>query len=256
MWWQAKKSEPNGKETPLRAITSRGSDCLLEAEGLTAGYGDLAAVRDIDLSLHRGEIVAVVGPNGAGKTTTMSALVGELIPMKGHVRWLGSLVATPLHHRVRQGLAYVPEVRPIVMSMSTRDNLKLGRGSLTHALALFPELDPLLDRRAGLLSGGEQQMLVLGRALAARPLALVVDELSLGLAPIVMSRLMEALRTASREDGCGVLLVEQQARRAFALADRWYLLRNGRYAAGGDTSDGMDEMERAYMPSKQELEPL
>src|SRR4030088_61638 len=104
------------------------SDVLLEAVDLTAGYGDLAAVRDANLRVHRGEIVAVVGPNGAGKTTTMHALVGELTPMRGEVRWLGRRGTSPVHRRVREGLAYVPEVRSIIMSMSCRDNLRLGRG--------------------------------------------------------------------------------------------------------------------------------
>lgn len=238
------------KAVPARTRDGQVGEVLLEAINLTAGYGDLAAVRDANLRLHRGEIVAVVGPNGAGKTTTMHALVGELPPMRGEVRWLGRRVSTPVHRRVREGLGYVPEVRSLIMSMSCRDNLRLGRGDVSHALALFPELEQLLPRRAGLLSGGEQQMLILGRALAARPAALVVDELSLGLAPVVVNRLMEALRSAAKEDGCGVLLVEQQARRAFLLADRWYLFRNGSNIADGDTASGHQAMERAYLSSK------
>jgi branched-chain amino acid transport system ATP-binding protein len=231
-------------------------DVLLEAINLTAGYGDLAAVRDANIRLHRGEIVAVVGPNGAGKTTTMHALVGELTPMSGEVRWLGRQVSSPLHRRVREGLGYVPEVRSLIMSMSCRDNLRLGRGDIGHALELFPELEPLLRRRAGLLSGGEQQMLILGRALAARPSALIVDELSLGLAPVVVGRLLEALRAAAEKDGCGVLLVEQQARRAFSVADRWYLFRNGRNVADGDTKSGQQVMEQAYLASTSGHDPL
>jgi branched-chain amino acid transport system ATP-binding protein len=247
-------------EAAQAATAHRGDEptgeVLLEAVNLTAGYGDLAAVRDANLRLHRGEIVAVVGPNGAGKSTTMHALVGELPPMRGEVRWLGRQVSSPLHRRVREGLGYVPEVRSIIMGMSCRDNLRLGRGDIGHALDLFPELEPLLARRAGLLSGGEQQMLILGRALAARPAALIVDELSLGLAPVVVGRLMDALRVAAKQDGCGVLLVEQQARRAFALADRWYLFRNGRNVASGDTKSGQQEMEKAYLASTSHRDPL
>jgi branched-chain amino acid transport system ATP-binding protein len=241
---------PPGGAGPSEAVpaeTIPDGEVLLEAVNLTAGYGDLAAVRDANLRLHRGEIVAVVGPNGAGKTTTMNALVGELPAMNGEVRWLGRPVSSPLHRRVREGLGYVPEIRSIIMSMSCRDNLRLGRGDLSHALELFPELEPLLPRRAGLLSGGEQQMLILGRALAARPTALIVDELSLGLAPVVVGRLMEALRVAAKQSDCGVLLVEQQARRAFAIADRWYLFRNGRNVASGDTKTGHQAMEQAYL---------
>jgi branched-chain amino acid transport system ATP-binding protein len=246
--------EPPSQGEEPQTATSRQEDqpageVLLEAVNLTAGYGDLAAVRDANLRLHRGEIVAVVGPNGAGKTTTMHALVGELPLMRGEVCWLGRKVSSPLHRRVREGLGYVPEVRSIIMSMSCRDNLRLGRGDIGHALELFPQLEPLLSRRAGLLSGGEQQMLILGRALAARPAALIVDELSLGLAPVVVGRLMDALRVAAKNDGCGVLLVEQQARRAFAIADRWYLFRNGRNVASGDTKSGHQAMEQAYLAS-------
>ena len=171
---------------------------LIETEELTAGYGELAAVRGINLSLKSGEIVAILGPNGAGKTTTMRALVGELSPMEGSVQWLGSRVTNPLHKRARQGLSYVPEARSLVMSMTAKDNLRLGSGNVREVLTLFPELEPLLHRRAGLLSGGEQQMLILGRALASRPVALVVDELSLGLAPVIVNRLMSALRSAAR----------------------------------------------------------
>jgi branched-chain amino acid transport system ATP-binding protein len=253
--------EPPSQGEEPQTATSRqegqpAGEVLLEAVNLTAGYGDLAAVRDANLRLHRGEIVAVVGPNGAGKTTTMHALVGELPLMRGEVRWLGRKVSSPLHRRVREGLGYVPEVRSIIMSMSCRDNLRLGRGEVSHALELFPQLEPLLPRRAGLLSGGEQQMLILGRALAARPAALIVDELSLGLAPVVVGRLMEALRVAARTDGCGVLLVEQQARRAFAIADRWYLFRNGRNVASGDTKSGHQAMEQAYLASTSSFDPL
>ena len=248
-----------GRAAPPAATAHREDpptdEVLLEAVNLTAGYGDLAAVRDANLRLHRGEIVAVVGPNGAGKSTTMHALVGELPPMRGEVRWLGRQVSSPLHRRVREGLGYVPEVRSIVMSMSCRDNLRLGRGAISRALELFPELEQLLPRRAGLLSGGEQQMLILGRALAARPAALIVDELSLGLAPVVVSRLMEALREAAKRDRCGVLLVEQQARRAFAVADRWYLFRNGRNVASGDTKSGHQAMEQAYLASTSRRDP-
>lgn len=247
-------------EAPQAAMDSRGqqsvSEVLLEAVNLTAGYGDLAAVRDANLRLHCGEIVAVVGPNGAGKTTTMHALVGELPAMGGEVRWLGRRVSSPLHRRVHEGLGYVPEVRSIIMSMSCRDNLRLGRGDVSYALELFPQLGPLLPRRAGLLSGGEQQMLILGRALAARPRALIVDELSLGLAPVVVGRLLEAIRVAAKRDGCGVLLVEQQARRAFAVADRWYLFRNGRNVASGDTKSGHHAMEQAYLASTGRQNPL
>ena len=220
---------------------------LLEARELTAGYGDLAAVRGVDLHVNPGEVIALFGPNGAGKTTTLLTLAGELPPLGGEVRFLGSPTRAPLHQRVRQGMAFVPEERSVVASLSTRDNLLLGRGGVDGALAIFPELEPLLGRRAGLLSGGEQQMLTVGRSLALRPKLLLADELSLGLAPLVVNRLLETIRRVADERGIGVLLVEQQAKRALTVADRWYLLRNGVIAATGDRDSDWSDVERAYL---------
>ena len=170
----------------------------LEARGLSAGYGDLAAVRDLDLALHTGEIIAIFGPNGAGKTTTLLTLAGALPPLKGDVLWRGQRTTRPLHRRVRDGMGFVPEERSVVSSLSTLDNLRLGLGTVEDALRLFPQLEPLLNRPAGLLSGGEQQMLTLGRALALLPAALLVDELSLGLAPVVVEHLLDTLRANGR----------------------------------------------------------
>jgi branched-chain amino acid transport system ATP-binding protein len=130
-----------------------------------------------------------------------------------------------------------------------RDNLRLGRGGVQPALDYFPELEPLLARRAGLLSGGEQQMLTLARALASKPSALLVDELSLGLAPMAVERLLSAVRQAADHEGLAVLLVEQQARRALSAADRWYLLRNGSVDTCGDASGGLSALEAAYLAS-------
>jgi branched-chain amino acid transport system ATP-binding protein len=210
--------------------------CVLRVTDLVAGYGDLAAVRGLNLELYAGEVVALLGPNGAGKTTTLLTLAGELPKMAGEVHYMGQPFKGPLHQRVRRGLGFVPEERSVFMGLTVADNLRIG-GHPARALDLFPELKPLLDRRAGLLSGGEQQMLTLGRALAMKPQMLLVDELSVGLAPLVVDRLFEALAATAREDGTAVLLVEQQARRALLVADRWYLLRRGVLAAAGDTSD-------------------
>ncbi|WP_045876226.1 ATP-binding cassette domain-containing protein [Pseudofrankia sp. DC12] len=226
--------------------TGDGPPPVLEARGLTAGYGDLAAVRGIALRVAPGEIVALFGANGAGKTTTLLALVGELPRGAGEVRWLGRPTRSALHQLARDGLAFVPEQRSVLASMSVRDNLLLGRGGVDAAVEIFPELRPLLGRRAGLLSGGEQQMLTLARALAARPAALLVDELSLGLAPIVVERLFAALQDAARVQRVAVLLVEQEARRALGVADRWYLLRGGEVVASGDAA-GADRLEREYL---------
>jgi len=209
---------------------------VLRVSGLVAGYGDLAAVRGLDLQLHAGEVVALLGPNGAGKTTTLLTLAGELPKIAGEVRYMGHPFKGPLHQRVRRGLAFVPEERSVFMGLSVADNLKIG-GRTARVLDLFPELEPLLGRRAGLLSGGEQQMLTLGRALAMKPKVLLVDELSVGLAPLIVDRLFDALVATARDDDTAVLLVEQQARRALRVADRWYLLSRGVLAATGDTSD-------------------
>jgi branched-chain amino acid transport system ATP-binding protein len=218
-----------------RWATSRSP--VLRVSGLVAGYGDLAAVRGLNLEVHAGEVVALLGPNGAGKTTTLLTLAGELPKIAGDVDYLGRPFKGPLHQRVRRGLAFVPEERSVFMGLSVADNLKIG-GQPDRALGLFPELKPLLPRRAGLLSGGEQQMLTLGRALAMKPKMLLVDELSVGLAPLIVDRLFEALVATAREDGTAVLLVEQQARRALRVADRWCLLRRGVLAATGGADDG------------------
>jgi branched-chain amino acid transport system ATP-binding protein len=222
---------------------------VLETACLTAGYDDLPAVRDLSLDVYAGEIVALFGPNGAGKTTTLLACVGLLPCMSGEVRWQGQAVSEPVHLLARAGLAYVPEGRSVTTGLTVRDNLRLGRGGVERAVEIFGELGPLLDRPAGLLSGGEQQMLALGRALASRPKALLVDELSLGLAPLVVGRLLRALRTAAERDGLAVLLVEQHAREALSVADRWYLLKDGALVKHGDARSGRGVLEAAYLSS-------
>ncbi|HMG42063.1 MAG TPA: ATP-binding cassette domain-containing protein [Acidimicrobiales bacterium] len=223
---------------------------LIEAVELTAGYGALGAVRELDLVVAPGEIVALLGPNGAGKTTTLLTLAGELPPLDGQVLWRGQPATSPLHHRARDGLALITEQRSVFMQLTAAANLRLGRGEPDDALQVFPELAALANRRAGLLSGGEQQMLTLARALAARPSLLLADELSLGLAPLVIDRLFEALRRASDEDGLGVLLVEQHARRALAVADRVYVLNRGRVVLSGTAADLQgreDEVQASYL---------
>lgn len=218
---------------------------VFELRGVTSGYGDLSAIRDIWLYVRPGELVALFGPNGAGKTTTLMAAVGQLPRTSGQMFWEGVATSRPLHRLARNGLCYVPEERSIISGLSVLDNLKLGRGGVANALVHFPELESLLNRRAGLLSGGEQQMLTLGRALAMKPKALLVDELSLGLAPLIVDRLLSAIRGAADREGLGVLLVEQQARRALSVADRWYLLNNGSVVTEGAKGEDK-EFEVAY----------
>ena len=237
---------PTHLPTTLEQVSAPGP-VVLELVGLTAGYGDLEAVRDISLEVRAGEVVALFGANGAGKTTTLLATVGVIQRLRGSVHWLGAPTQAPLHKLARSGLFFVPEQRSVISGLTCRDNLRLARGDVDAALAHFPELAPLLTRPAGLLSGGEQQMLILGRALARRPKALLVDELSLGLAPMIVDRLLLALRKAADEEQLAVLLVEQQARRALATADRWYLLKNGSLSATGSGSDDSAVLEAAYM---------
>lgn len=209
---------------------------ILEARKLCCGYGQLSVLHDLDLVLHRGEVVALLGGNGAGKTTALLALAGELPAMSGEVLVDGRPTRAPLYARARGGLRFITEERSIFMGLTAAENLRLGSGPLERALDLFPELERLLKRKAGLLSGGEQQMLTMARALAADPVVLFADELSLGLAPQVVDRLLAAVRDAAHR-GVAVLLVEQQVRQALTVADRAYVLQRGRVVLSGSASD-------------------
>jgi branched-chain amino acid transport system ATP-binding protein len=226
---------------------------LVEAVGLSAGHGGIPVVHDLDLEVHAGEVVVILGANGAGKTTTMRTLAGAIPPVAGEVRWNGRTTTEPLHRRARRGLGLVTEERSVFMGLSAEANLRLGRGSVELALAHFPELKPLLKRRAGLLSGGEQQILTLARALAGEPKALLADELSLGLAPLIVERLLAAVREAA-DRGVAVLLIEQHAIQALAIADRGYVLRRGRVVMNGTADrlrDGFDEIRSSYLAGPQ-----
>jgi branched-chain amino acid transport system ATP-binding protein len=221
---------------------------MLEVEALTAGYGDVPVLNGIDLHVAEGELVALLGPNGAGKTTTMLAL-GGIIPSVGRVRFQGEPFTGPLHRRAKRGLGLITEERAVFRQLSTKTNLSLGAGGVEGALAHFPELERLLDRQAGLLSGGEQQILVLARALAAQPRLLLVDELSLGLAPMIVQRLLTALRQ-SADNGTAVLIVEQHAQQALQVADRGYVLLRGAITlegSGPDLRSRIGDIERTYL---------
>lgn len=222
---------------------------LLESVGLCAGYGRQQVVRSVDLSVGPAQIVVLLGPNGAGKTTTLLTLAGVLPALAGTVTVDGHPAQNGLHRRARAGLGLVPDERSIFRALTVRENLRLGRGDVDAALGLFPELVAKLATRAGLLSGGEQQMLALSVALSRRPKVLLVDELSLGLAPLAVDRLLRALRTAA-DDGLGVLLVEQHVTKVLGVADQAYVMRRGSIVLSGgpDTiRERLDEVEAAYL---------
>lgn len=224
---------------------------VLRASGLRAGYGQVEVLRGIDLHVDAGEVVAILGANGAGKTTTLLALSGAL-PSTGELEVMGSQRSLSLHQRIRTGLQFLPEERGIIRSLTVRDNLRLGRADVDAALALSPELEALLDRSAGNLSGGEQQILALTRALANSPKLLLADELSFGLAPRIVSRMLELVRSAA-DAGAGVLIVEQYARQALAHADRGYVMRQGEIVIEGpaaELADDMESIEASYVRAR------
>ena len=230
-------------------VTDR-NDAILEVENASFGYGNIPIVRHLSLTVHAGQVVALLGANGAGKTTTLLGVAGELRCAEGTVRWLGRETKAPLHVRAKQGLGFVPGEQAITPSLNVRDNLRLGRGTTDAALELFPELRPMLRRQGGLLSGGEQKMLSMARAVAARPRLLLVDEISQGLAPLATKRLLAAVRRAADEFGVGVLLVEQQVRQALDLCDRAYVMRRGEIVmegAGVELGRMMHEIEAHYL---------
>ena len=222
---------------------------LLEVQDLHVARGEVGILRGVSLEVRRGELVAILGANGAGKTTLLRALSGLLPPGAGHVRFEGEDISRAAPHEIaRRGLVHVPEGRGVLGELSVRQNLDLGmvmhgwRGrqqELARVHSLFPILHTRADTQAAMLSGGEQQMLAIARSLLCRPKLLMIDELSLGLAPKITLELM-AMLASLRQDGPTVLIVEQNAQQALRHADRLYVLGQGRVALSGSA----DELRR------------
>ena len=221
---------------------------LLEVENLELAYGPIAVCRDISLRLDRGEIIALIGANGAGKSTTLRAIAGVLPPRRGTIKFAGhDVTATPSYERSKLGIALVPEGRHVFPFLTARENLELGgfknrrdsakvRRMIDGIFDMFPRLRERSGQNAGTLSGGEQQMLVLGRAMMSEPQLLCLDEPSLGLAPIVVQDIFQKIK-AINAAGTSVLLVEQNARYAFETASRGYVLQTGSLIASGSCAE-------------------
>ncbi|MBM3815417.1 MAG: ATP-binding cassette domain-containing protein [Actinobacteria bacterium] len=231
---------------------------LLETRRLKAGYFGRAVVNKVNLRVEQGEVVCLLGPNGAGKTTTLQTIAGELPAVDGLVMLNNVPTWEPAYLRVkRRGLGIVTERRLIFTKMTTRDNLQLGGANLQAALRLFPELEPRLDIKAGLLSGGEQQMVALGRALSRSPSLLLADELSLGLAPKMVDRLLSTVRASVDERGAGALIVEQHATKALQYSNRIYLLARGQVVlelTAAEALQRLEMIEKTYLQGTSETE--
>ena len=231
---------------------------LLEVKGLEAGYGGIRAVKGVDLEVREGELVCLIGANGAGKSSTLRAICGLLAARAGSVRYDGTDVATvPVHELPRRGLVMVPEGRGIFPQLTVRENLAMGayarrdagvEADLERQFEAFPRLRERSRQTAGTLSGGEQQMLAIGRALMARPRLLLLDEPSMGLAPRLVARIFGIVRDVAAQ-GVTILLVEQNARAALELADRGYVMDSGAIALAGEAKAllGDPRVREAYL---------
>jgi branched-chain amino acid transport system ATP-binding protein len=232
---------------------------LLEVSGLKVSYGGINAVKGIDLAVRAGELVTLIGANGAGKTSTLKALSGVLKPAAGRIHYNGEdITARPAHELVRRGLALVPEGRGVFGRLTVEENLAMGAYSRRDTAriradfdAVYGRLPRLAERRrqlAGTLSGGEQQMLAIGRALMSRPRLLLLDEPSMGLAPLMVQKIFETIRAIAAE-GATLLLVEQNARLALETCHRGYVMENGRIAAADSAQNLLadPQVRQAYL---------
>jgi branched-chain amino acid transport system ATP-binding protein len=229
---------------------------MLRARGVAAGYNGQPVVRDVDIDVEAGRVVALLGANGAGKTTTLLTLAGVLPPLAGSIEIDGDPRIASLHVNAKRGLGLVTEDRSIFRSLTVAENLRVARCDVDLVLHLFEELKPRMGLAAGLLSGGEQQMLSLGRVLARGSKLVLIDELSLGLAPLAVGRLLEAIRTAARESGVAALLVEQQLGRILRVADEIVVLQRGNVVLRGPAADyigNTSQIEALYLSAAREV---
>ncbi len=232
---------------------------MLQLEALSVSYGGLQALCDVSLTAAKGELVAVVGPNGAGKTTLFKTISGTVRPQSGRITYDGSdLLACPPHQRAHLGIAHVPEGRRIFASLSVQENLEVGAAtdagrsaraqSFERIFALFPILAERRAQAAGTLSGGQQQMLAIGRALASCPRLLMLDEPSMGLSPVMTDTIFDAVRAIRAAGDMTILLVEQRVTDALAQCDRGYVLESGRVVLQGRAADlSPDRLRKAYL---------
>jgi branched-chain amino acid transport system ATP-binding protein len=242
-------------------MTSSSSTPLLRIENLRASYGKIEALKGVDLDIKPGEIVALIGANGAGKSTLMMSIFGKPRAKAGRITFDGvDITQLPTHHIARMSIAQSPEGRRIFPRMSVAENLQMGADAgdsteaqraemLERVLTLFPRLRERYGQRGGTLSGGEQQMLAIGRALMSRPRLLLLDEPSLGLAPLITRQIFDAIRTLNKQDGLTVLIVEQNANHALKLAHRGYVLVNGLITMSGSGAEllARPEVRAAYL---------
>ena len=230
---------------------------LLDVQDLEVRYGAIAAIKGISFHVDEGEIVALLGANGAGKTTTQKTVSGMLRPAGGSITFAGQRIdGIPPHHLIELGICHVPEGRHVFPRMTVEENLVMGafrfrapdQDLLAHVLDLFPRLKERFGQQGGTLSGGEQQMLAIGRALMGKPRLLLLDEPSMGLAPLIVEQIFEIVRGINA-DGVSILLVEQNARQALTLADRGYVLETGELVLAGTGGDLLadDRIRAAYL---------
>ena len=234
---------------------------MLEVRDLNVFYGGIHAIRDVSLHVERGEIVSLIGANGAGKTTTLQAISGLLRPKSGSITFLDKdLVNTEAHKIVQLGLAQVPEGRRIFGGLTVKENLQMGAYSVKDSAEnfaknrgsvyeYFPRLEERKKQLGGTLSGGEQQMLAIGRALMSRPQMLLLDEPSMGLSPLFVKEIFHIIKKVNEEDGVTVLLVEQNAKMALSVSHRAYVLETGRIAMSGNSKELLsnDQVKKAYL---------